>query len=308
MEIHLAPIQGYTDNSYRKALFITLGGVDFYYTPYYSTDNLSKAYLGKKISHSPEDLFKITIPQILPANLSELKILLPFVMEMNTLEININLGCPYPMAINKGRGAFLIHNHKLVNDMVNFISDNSDLKISLKTRIGNKDKTEIFNLLENINISKLNSIIIHPRIATQLYKGNVFIDVFVKCKELFPKYNLVYNGDITSIDDIKMINSLIPDQDKWMIGRGLLYNPLLAMQLKSTETLSPSQIHNHICNFANTLILEIENDSNDSNHALNRIKNQIEYLSAALPNSKKINKSISKSKSADEIKYIINHS
>ncbi len=307
MEIHLAPIQGYTDNAYRKAHFLSAGGVDYYYTSYYSTDNIGKIYLGKKISQTPEELFRITIPQILPANLTELKILLPFVTEMNTREININLGCPYPMAINKGRGASLIKNHNLVNDILKYIFDNSDLEISIKTRVGINDKNEIFSLLENIDISKLNRIIIHPRIATQLYKGNVFIDTFIKCKELFPGFNLVYNGDISSVDDIYMIKSLIPDHDKWMIGRGLLNNPLLALQIKSHEIISHSEIRNQICLFAITLIDEVENDSNDSNHALIRIKNQFEYLSASFLNHKKINKAISKSKSLDEIRKIVNH-
>lgn len=306
MEVHLAPIQGYTDNAYRKAHFLSAGGIDYYYTSYYSTDNIGKAYLGKKISPTPEDLFKITIPQILPANIDELKILLPFVLEMNTREININLGCPYPMAINKGRGAYLIKNKQLVNNIIKYIFDNSNLKISIKTRIGINDKSEVFSLLEKIDISKLNHIIIHPRIAAQLYKGNVFTDVFVKCKELFPDFNLIYNGDISSLDDINLIKSLLPDQDKWMIGRGLLNNPLLALQIKSPGISSPSEIRKQINLFTITLINEIENDSNDSNHALIRIKNQFEYLSDSFPNPKKINKAISKAKSLDEIRQIVN--
>lgn len=307
MEIHFAPIQGYTDNAYRKAHFLYAGGIDYYYTSYYSTDNIGKVYLGKKISPSPEDLFKITIPQILPANISELKILLPFVLEMNTREINLNFGCPYPMAINKGRGAYLIKNHIIVNDIIKYISDYSDLEISIKTRIGINDKNEIFSLLENIYFKKLTRIIIHPRVANQLYKGNVSIDSFIKCKELFPDFNLVYNGDITSVDDFNLIKSLMPDQNKWMIGRGLLNNPLLAFHLKSPEINSPLEIRNRISYFTNNLINEIENDSNDPKHALNRIKNQFEYLSASLPNPKKINKLISKSKTTDEIRQIVNH-
>jgi tRNA-dihydrouridine synthase B len=65
-EIHFAPLQGFTDQVYRAVHFQYIGNVDFYYTPYYSVDDS----LTLKTENFPEELFRRTIPQILPCNMS----------------------------------------------------------------------------------------------------------------------------------------------------------------------------------------------------------------------------------------------
>jgi tRNA-dihydrouridine synthase len=139
-EIHFAPLQGFIDYVYQVSHFQHIGNVDFYYTPYYSVEDS----LTIKTENFPEDLFHRTIPQILPGNMNELKVLFQFIHNLHFSCININLGCPYPMVTRKGRGAGLIRQPNLVSDMVHFISDHSNLIISLKTRLGLSDETDLF--------------------------------------------------------------------------------------------------------------------------------------------------------------------
>jgi tRNA-dihydrouridine synthase B len=307
MEIHLAPLQGHTDNAHRITHFQEIGSVDFYYSPYYSVDNYFKSSLGKPISPTPEDLFKITIPQILPGNLDELKLLIDYVQKMNVSHVNINSGCPYPMATNKGRGAALVGKLSLISDFIHYISDSTNLTIGIKTRIGLNDGTEIFNLLETLSKEKIESVTIHPRIAAQLYKGQVDYATFRKCKELFPNLDLIYNGDITSLEEFSRLKEMFPGQEKWMIGRGLLANPFLAEEIKTGEKLSETVYFKRLLSYSFRLIDEIEADSNDTGHAFNRVKTQFIYLSESFPNPKKTFKSIKKSKSMEEIRFILNH-
>lgn len=307
MEIHFAPLQGHTDNAHRIAHSREIGSVDFYYAPYYSVDNYLKSSLGKPISPTPEDLFEITVPQILPGNLTELKLLIPFIQKMNTSHVNINLGCPYPMATNKGRGAALIQKPDLVAAFIRYISEYSNLSVSIKTRIGLKNDTEVFPLLEKLSTENMHYCIIHPRIAAQLYKGTVNYSAFQKCKELFPDLDLIYNGDITSLEEFRRLKEMFPAQEKWMIGRGLLTNPFLAEEIKTGEKPSETVLFEKLLTFTFRLIDEIEADSNDSGHALNRVKTQFIYLGESFPNPKKTFKSIKKSKSMDEIRFILNH-
>lgn len=308
MEIHLAPIQGYTDYAYFKAHFSFVGGIDYYYTPYFSIDNIQKISRRKVAPGLHEELIKIIIPQILPGNLNELKTLINFINFLNPSEVNLNLGCPYPMATNKGRGAALISKYELVNDFLKYIHETTNLNISIKSRIGLNNTDEIFYFLENVDFSKVKNFTIHPRVASQLYKGKIQTDIFIKCLESFPNYDIIYNGDITSVEEYNDLLKLIPPQNKIMIGRGILHNPLLASEIKSfnSENFTDSR-NERLINFVNNLISEIANDSNDKGHEFNRIKNHFIYLSESMPDPKKFIRLIKKTKSTAEIQYIINH-
>ena len=274
-EIHFAPLQGYTDQTYRRNHFLYVGDVDFYYTPYFSVD--SKLSFAQ--TTCPPGLFDLTVPQILPANIDELKILLKFITENNFRQVNINLGCPYPMVTRKGRGAALILKPLLVKEMISWIADYSELTISLKTRLGLTDPLSVFDLFEKLDSSKTGSVIIHPRTAKQLYKGKASREMYIECKTRFPDFDMIYNGDITSFDDFTELDMLLKGQKKWMIGRGLLSNPFLGWQIKNGNSCLPYGAKEKFSDFIFSLISNIETESNNEGLALNKLKNQFEYLS-----------------------------
>jgi len=300
-EIHFAPIQGFTDLTYRNTYYQAIGSVDYYYTPYFSVEDRLLIDTAKFAN----GLFDRTIPQILPASLNELKPLVQFVTESRFLSVNINLGCPYPMVTRRGRGAALIGNPELVAGMIRYIEDNSDLKISMKTRLGLMDHEEIFKLLEKVCLTNVSSVIIHPRTAKQLYKGTASVEMFQRCKQLFPSLDLIYNGDITSFEYYRELHELFPDLDKWMLGRGLLLNPLLAWQIKNNGAELSGESKKALSDFVSQLIQDIETDSNDRGHALNRLKSQFFYLSSIYNDSHKVGKFVRKSRSVEEVKNFL---
>jgi len=211
------------------------------------------------------------------------------------------------MATNRGRGAALIQKPDLVAAFILYISEYSNLTVSIKTRIGMKNDAEIFPLLEKLSCENIQYCIIHPRNAAQLYKGQINYAAFQKCKELFQNIDLIYNGDITSSTEFRRLKEMFPSQEKWMIGRGLLANPFLAEEIKRNEKQPATQQLKRLLAFSFRFIDEIESDSNDPGHALNRIKTQFIYLAESFPNPKKTFKSIKKSKSMEEIRFILNH-
>jgi len=300
-EIHFAPLQGYTDLAYCNTHFQFIGNVDYYYTPFFSVED-DLCIDGESFR---EGLFIRTIPQILPGNMDELKVLLRFVVDNHFSTININLGCPYPMVTRKGRGAALIENPNLVSDMIHYISDHSNLAISLKTRLGLLDENAIFKLLEKVGADKIQSVIIHPRIAKQLYSGNASCIMFQQCKELFPQFDLIYNGDINTFEDFSRLKDQIAGQEKWMLGRGLLSNILLGWQIKNSSPNLPDDFNEMLYTFVFHLIGNIEGSSKDMGHALNRVKSQFLYLSHSFPMQRKFFRTIRKSKSLMEIKEFL---
>lgn len=300
-EIHFAPMQGYTDMVYYSVYSKYFPHVDFYYTPFFSVDD----DLSKTIPDLPVQLFNQIIPQVLPKNIDELKLLLDFVLRNHFSAINLNLGCPYPMVTKRGRGAALIAADGIVADMINYIHDNSTLKVSIKTRLGMENEIDILKLIDSIHSKEVDSIIVHPRTARQLYKGNVSMPMFQKCKEAFPHINFVYNGDITDLMTFSQVNHIIDSQQKWMIGRGLLSNPFLAGDIKGADFGSEKERKNLLHTFVHQLMETIENNSNDKGHALNRIRVQFGYLMNAFPNSEKMRRVVRKSKTLNELKMFV---
>lgn len=305
-EIHFAPIQGYTDNEYRSVHSSFFGSIDFYYTPYLSVENSGKIKLLTDIERVPDQLKSLTIPQLLPANINETKIIANHIARAGFKMVNINLGCPYPMVTRKGRGAALIEKPLLVAQMVEALIENYGFSVSLKMRSGLEHEQGLFTFLDCFPHSIVEQIIVHPRIALQLYKGKANVDIFGKCKVMYPETDFVYNGDIASLTDFKRICTILPSQQKWMIGRGLLLNPALAFEIKNGNESSVNQQEAQFISFAHLLVNEIEKQSANKEHALNRTKVQLKMLFDNVVLLKQMSKKIQKSKSSDEIKNLLN--
>ena len=99
--IYLAPLQGFTDFIYREIYADVFGSIDAFFIPYISLKN--KELLPKyKIEIRPENnLQNRVVPQVLAGNSDELLFLAEIIKDLGFSEINLNLGCPYPMVTNR---------------------------------------------------------------------------------------------------------------------------------------------------------------------------------------------------------------
>lgn len=293
-KIHFAPLQGYTDRIYRKVHHDIIGGVDYYYTPYLSIDK--RKIKIDDIILIDSSMYNITIPQLLPANLDELKSLLKVIDTFAFQKVNINLGCPYPMVTRKGRGAALIRKPDVVRDMIQYLTDYTEYCISLKVRSGIEEHDELYFLLDRIPAKLISEIIFHPRTAIQLYKGEASINVYKQVVEHYTDIRFIYNGDIFNLSDYKNKLMVLPNQQDWMIGRGLLGNPFLAWQVRNMTVNFPERYSELFQQFIFTLIAAIEQDCVDKGHALNRVKTQLMMLYSNDEDQKKMRRKIKKIK------------
>ena len=88
------------------------------------------------------------------------------ISELGFAEVNINCGCPSKSVIAGDFGLILLKNPKIVKDCVNAIKNETDLKVSVKTRIGIGTKYNddlLNNFVSEINMSGVNKYIIHAR-------------------------------------------------------------------------------------------------------------------------------------------------
>lgn len=251
--LSLAPFQGITDVVYRNVFKKHFGGIDKYYTPFFTgiqKDN-SKSLRGEEISPEFNDVNTV-VPQILSNTAEEIVRFANQCKSMGYPEFNLNMGCPFPRVANKTRGCGLmadpIRTIKMLNDVFEGIDG---IKFSIKCRLGYYDDEEIYAFIDTFSALNFSEIIIHPRIGKQMYTGEASLEKFVKLIPLINK-PLVYNGDIFTIDYYNTIVSALSDlsvlSSDIMLGRGLLTNPFLVEQIKNIDNQSDKKqrLHNFV--------------------------------------------------------------
>ena len=295
--IYLAPIQGFTDFVYRNAYFEVFKEVDAFFIPYISLKNnqIPKKY---KKEILPENNPQINIiPQVLVKDSHEMLYLSNVLKDFGYSEINLNLGCPYPMVTNRGKGSGLLpHPNKIKSLLCKFFEE-SNLNLSVKIRAGLIQSNEVEHLIPILNEFPLTEIIFHPRIASQLYKGEVLLSSFKKISEC-SKHKLVYNGDIFNHSDFKNKQELFPNITDWMLGRGILMNPFLPAEIKGIH-FSKEEKHEKLLKFHQKVFDSYSEKMDNPGNVLNKMKQFWSYFSFSFPNQHKIFKKIKKAGSVE---------
>lgn len=296
--IYLAPIQGFTDFVYRKAYSSIFTDVDAYFIPYISVKNnqIINKYKKEVLPvNNPQDK---VIPQVLAKDTDDLSFLSKTLGDLGYKEINLNLGCPYPMVTNRTKGAGLLPHPEKIRVILSDFFENEDIKLSVKLRAGLLSPKEIESIIPILNDFPLTEVIFHPRIAKQLYTGTINEYAFqFAVKNL--KHKLVYNGDIFSLTDFNRLKQQNQSIETWMLGRGILMNPFLPSEIKQISISEDKKIE--ILMEFHRLILEgyLEYMDNEGN-VLNKMKQFWSYFSFNFTNQKKALKTIKKSKNLPE--------
>ena len=232
MPIHFAPLQGYTDDAYRRIHHQLIGGICTYYTPFVRMEAGGVRSKDMRDIRPEFNEGVPVVPQIILKSMKEFEYLVGIVEEKGYTRIDLNLGCPFPMQAKHGRGSGLLAHTDIIADMAQSIASKKYLQFSVKMRLGWENADEWRPVLDILNETPLQQITLHPRIGTQQYKGALDMQAFEACYQAC-KHPLVYNGDITSVADIHRIQQAYPQLAGIMIGRGLLARPSLAIEYAS---------------------------------------------------------------------------
>ncbi len=156
-------------------------------------------------------------------------------------EINLNLGCPSKKVQKNKFGACLIKEPNLVAECLNEMKVSTKLPVTVKTRIGYDDVEDYENLYNFINLLKstgVKTFIIHARKAMLgkfTPKQNLNIpplkyEMVYKLKKDFKDLEIIINGGITSVDQIK---NHLKKTDGVMIGRSIYHSPYLLADIEN---------------------------------------------------------------------------
>ena len=253
--LSIGPFQGITDAPFRNVFKRHFGGIDKYYTPFFTgihKEEHAKNLQGEEIDPRFNDVETLT-PQILSTDAEEILRFAKQCQQLGYKEINLNMGCPFPRVANKKRGCGLLPYPDKVEAMLDRVFEEIDIKFSVKCRLGYFSPEEIDAIIPIFNKFPLSELIIHPRIGKQLYKGEADVERFAA---LIPYINvpLVYNGDIVSVESFVRTCNAVQPVNSFMLGRGLLANPFLAEDIKSSVIARPrndakrqtERLHNYV--------------------------------------------------------------
>ena len=229
MEIHFAPLQGYTDFEYRRIHSRHCGGVDTYYTPFirWEKGGIREKDIRDILPENNEGLH--LVPQIICADTDEFNRLADTIQEHGYGEMDLNMGCPAPMQTKLMRGSGILPYPTRVSALLREMERRPEVRFSAKMRLGLEGKEEWRELSGMLNSSCLKHLTVHPRIGKQMYKGEVDMDAF---NEVYSSIHIpiIYNGDVTSMEQVSSLLERYPDLPGIMMGRGLLARPTLAQE------------------------------------------------------------------------------
>jgi tRNA-dihydrouridine synthase B len=305
MLLYLAPILGHTDYVFRNALTRYFKGIDVCFTPFLTTVKGSCV----KNSHLTDILPKHNksnriVPQILGKDPEEFLIMANQVYEMGYQSINWNLGCPYPMVVNKKRGAGLLPFPEMIREFLIKVIPLMKSGLSIKMRLGKNDPDEIIPVLTVLNDFPIEEIIIHPRTAIQMYSGSPDLESFEKCLSAC-KHPVVYNGDIIDPKSFQSVAKRFPSISNFMIGRGLAMNPCLAEMIKNNQTRLPQDYFNRLYRFHEEIYRNYREQSSGQLVLLGKMKQLWWYLSYSLKDREQSLKKIQRAKTLGKYREII---
>lgn len=226
-KIFAAPLQGYTNAPFRHFHADLFGGVDAYYSPFIRVEDGDVRRRDLIDLMSPLNANHCLVPQIIFKDELEFSKLVDRVESLGFNEVDLNLGCPFPPQLKRGRGAALIVNPDILQKISDIMVSLASMRFSLKMRIGVSAADDWRESIGVINNMPLQHITVHPRIAAQGYDGRVDIAQFERILGE-SSHPVIYNGDILSAEGIGAVISRFPSIAGVMIGRGLLRSPAIA--------------------------------------------------------------------------------
>jgi len=294
-----SPLQGFTDFRFRNTFQQFFGGIDIFYAPYIRLNGRLIIKPGYQKDLQPKNNKNMNIiPQVMTNNADEFIFVVKYIQSLGYNELNWNLGCPYPMVINKCLGSGLISEPAKIDHVLDRVHSETDVVLSMKMRMGYHDCNEILSVFPVLDKYPIKNIGIHARIGKQLYVGGVDLDGFERCIGA-TKHKLYYNGDITSVSFFNELQDRFPTIDHWMIGRGLIADPFLPNMIKEGADMYPEDRMEVFSKFHDRLYSAYEEKLTGEKAVILKMLQYWEYFATSFANPTKIVKKIKKSKTQE---------
>ncbi|XP_047168574.1 tRNA-dihydrouridine(47) synthase [NAD(P)(+)]-like isoform X1 [Vigna umbellata] len=182
--------------------------------------------------HSSEDFFGVQICGAYPDTVARTVELIE--QECTVDFIDINMGCPIDIVVNKGAGSALLTKPTRMKSIVEVASGTVDKPITIKVRTAYfEGKKRIDSLIADIGSWGASAVTIHGRSRQQRYSKLADWDYVYQCARKAPTtLPVVGNGDVFSFVDWNNHRTECPELATDMIARGALVKPWIFTEIK----------------------------------------------------------------------------
>ena len=235
MKYYMAPLEGITGHIYRTTYAKYFGGIDKYFSPFISPNQKKICRTREKKDILPENNAGLyLVPQIMTNQAEMFLQTVEYLQQFGYNEVNLNLGCPAATVVSRKKGSGFLTEPKKLESFLKEIYEETNVKISIKTRIGYESAEEFPILLSIFNQFPINELIVHPRTREDFYQNTPDMQAFSYAMD-HSKNVLCYNGDIFSKEDYNHLMAQYPSLSSVMLGRGILQNPAVIASIKGEK-------------------------------------------------------------------------
>ena len=304
MKIYSAPLQGFTEAVWRNVHSTIFGNIDGYYTPFlrYEHGEIRSKDI-RDVEHKNNSVENL-VPQIIAATPEEMHPLMELIAGEGYKRVDINMGCSFPLQMRRKHGAGLLPHPDMVAAIMKEVERYKEFSFSVKMRLGCNSSEEWKELLPILDSTPLRHITMHPRLGIEQYKKPADIDAFAEFYNEC-KHPVIYNGDVTSLEEIRNVEERFPLLKGIMLGRGLLSNPALAMEYKRGEKLPVKELASLVQEMHDAMYEKLVTRLQGNTQFLGKMKPYWEYL---LPDMlKRDKKAILKATTIEKYMHAVNN-
>jgi len=165
--------------------------------------------------------------------------------------LDLNIGCPTPKVVKKGKGAGLAKDIENAVQIVDLMVKKSRFPVTVKIRIQDEvDPEPTIKMAKKLESAGAIAITIHGRIMEKIYSGECYSEIIKAVKENV-NVQVVANGGVMGKDSYLKLKSE-SGCSEIMVARGAMGNPWIFEEISSTKNKFPTteelcaEINNHI--------------------------------------------------------------
>lgn len=282
----LAPLEGVSGNAWRS-LLVDYGSIGLICAPFLriTAQPPNIAWLRAQVQRTRELPLSM---QLLGSHAAHLALAARALADAGADVVDLNLGCPARLIVNKGVGAGLLTQIDEIARIVAAMRAACPAQLSVKIRAGVDGFDDVLAIAQAIESAGADFLVLHPRTRQQGYSGVADWRIVRRVKSHLG-IAVVGNGDLWyAADALQLMQTA--GVDAVMIGRAALRNPFIFRQIEELRVggapyvPSGGDVVEHVERLAAMLTVELGRTHQGPSGAL---KEHVKYLLRAVPEAER---------------------
>ena len=305
MNYYVAPMEGLTDRVWRQAhqkWFGWAGAPAKYYAPFLSPPENRVLIQQKMAELAPEaNPGAPVVPQLLAKDGALAAWMVGQLRQLGYTEVNLNFGCPSGTVTAKGKGSGMLRDLDKLDAFLAALFAEAEGPLTVKTRLGVEKPEEFAAVLEVYNRYPIAELTIHPRVMRQQYRGEADREAFAKALPEC-KMPVCYNGDLTTVEQLRALEADFPTVQSLMVGRGIIADPALFRQALGGPAATKEELRGYLDDLYHGYTALF----GSAGCAISRMKGHWFYLIHRFDGSERLEKQLRKLREPWEYETVVN--